>query len=70
MEERIEAEVVDVAALQGGDIEVPVSVSPPGVGGEEPVVGEERWEEMHRLKATGMTVSGVKGHSNFPSCGH
>jgi transposase len=51
--------VVHVAALQGGDIDVPVSVSPPGVGGEEPVVGEERWEEMHRLKATGMTVSGI-----------
>ena len=59
MDERIEAEVAAVAALQGGDSGAPVRVSPPGVGGEEPVVGQERWQEMHRLKAAGMTVSGV-----------
>ena len=59
MQERIEAEVVAVAALQGGDSGAPVRVSSPGVGGEEPVVAQERWEEMHRLKAAGMTVSGV-----------
>ena len=28
-----------------------VKVSSPGVGEEEPVVGQERWEEMRRLKA-------------------
>lgn len=38
-------------------IGAPVSVSSPGVGGEEPVVGQERWEEMHRLKAAGMTLA-------------
>jgi transposase len=59
VDEKCEAEVADVAALQGGDIDAPVSVSAPGVGGEEPVVGQERWEEMQRLKAAGMTVSGV-----------
>jgi hypothetical protein len=59
VQERIEAEVADVAALQGGDIGAPVRVCSPEVGGEEPVVGQERWEEMHRLKAAGMTVSGV-----------
>jgi len=59
VQERIEAEVVAVAALQGGDSGAPVRVSSPGVGGEEPVVAQERWEEMHRLKAAGMTVSGV-----------
>ena len=59
MQERIEAEVAAVAALQGGDSGAPVRVSSPGVGGEEPVVGQERWEQMHRLKAAGMTVSGV-----------
>jgi DNA invertase Pin-like site-specific DNA recombinase len=37
----------------------PMSVSSPGVGGEEPVVGQEPWEEMHRLRAAGMTVSGI-----------
>jgi transposase len=51
--------VVDIAALQGGDIDLPVNVPPPGVGGEEPVVGKERWEELQRLKAEGMTVSGI-----------
>jgi transposase len=51
--------VVVVAALQGGDIDAPVTVAAPGVGGEEPVVDQERWEEMHRLKATEMTVSGI-----------
>jgi transposase len=29
------------------------------VGGEDAVVGQERWEEMHRLKVAGMTVSGI-----------
>ena len=59
MQQRMEGEGADVAALQGGEIGAPVRVSSPGVGGEEPVVGQERWEEMHRLRAAGMTVSGV-----------
>ena len=36
-----------------------VKVSSPVVGEEEVVVGQERWEELHRLKAGGMTVSGI-----------
>lgn len=36
-----------------------VKVSSPGVGGEDVVVAEERWQELHRLKAGGMTVSGI-----------
>jgi transposase len=36
-----------------------VKVSSPGVGEEDVVVGEERWEELKRLKAGGMTVSGI-----------
>ena len=59
MDGKVEGGVVDIAALQGGDIEASVSVAPPGVGGEELVVGKERWEELHRLKAAGMTVSGI-----------
>jgi transposase len=51
--------MVDVPALQGGNIDAPVRVSSPGVGEEEPVVAQERWEQMHRLKAAGMTVSGI-----------
>jgi transposase len=56
---KFEGEVVDLTALQGSEIDVPVNVSRPGVGGEELVVGKERWEELQRLKAAGMTVSGV-----------
>jgi hypothetical protein len=56
---KFEGEVADIATLQGGDIGAPVSVPPPGVGEEEPVVGKERWEELQRLKAVGMTVSGI-----------
>ena len=59
MDGKFEEEVVDIAALQGGDIDAPVNVASPGVGGEEPVVGKERWEELQRLKAAGMTVSGI-----------
>ncbi len=59
MQQGAEVVVADVPALQGGDIGAPVRVSLPGVGGEEPVVGKERWEQMQRLKAAGMTVSGV-----------
>ena len=58
MEERIEVQGAAVATLQGNNGGLPVTVSAPGVGVEEPVVGQERWEEMHRLKAVGMTVSG------------
>jgi hypothetical protein len=36
-----------------------VKVSSPVVGGEDVVVGQERWEELKRLKAGGMTVSGI-----------
>jgi transposase len=36
-----------------------VSVASPGLGGEDVVVGQERWEELRRLKAEGMTVSGI-----------
>ena len=48
-----------IAALRGGDTGAPVSVAMPGVGMEEPVVGQERWEEIRRLKVAGMTVSGI-----------
>ena len=53
MEERIEAEVEAV------------SVSSPGVGEEELVVGEERWDEMHRLKAAGIRCRGLRGRRGW-----
>jgi hypothetical protein len=36
-----------------------VKVSSPVVGEEDVVVDEERWEELQRLKASGMTVSAI-----------
>jgi len=36
-----------------------VKVSSPVVGEEDVVVGQERWEELQRLKAGGMTLSGI-----------
>ena len=36
-----------------------VKVCSPVVGEEDVVVGEERWQELHRLKAAGMTTSGI-----------
>src|SRR5687768_13526773 len=36
-----------------------VKVSSPVVGEEDVVVGEERWQELQRLKAAGMTTSGI-----------
>lgn len=36
-----------------------VKVSSPVVGEEDVVVGQERWEDLQRLKAGGMTVSGI-----------
>lgn len=59
MDERSEGEGMDVPALEGGDIGAAATMRGPGVGAEEPVVGQERWEELHRLKAEGMTVSGM-----------
>ena len=59
MEEETGVEVVAVAALQGGDSAAQARVAVPGVGAEEPVVGQERWEQIHRLRAAGMTVSAI-----------
>lgn len=35
MDGKVEREVADIAALQGGDIGAPVSVALPGVGGDD-----------------------------------
>jgi transposase len=43
--------------VEGGVLAV--KVSSPVVGEEDGVVGQERWEELRRLKAGGMTVSGI-----------
>ena len=59
MEEKREGEIADLGALQGAQIGALARMPGPGLGGEEPVVGQERWEEVRRLKAAGMTVSGI-----------
>lgn len=37
--------------------QVPVTVTLPAVGGEEPVINKERWEELRQLRAQGQSVS-------------
>jgi transposase len=59
MEQETGVEVSALAALQGGQSAAQATVGVPGVGAEEPVVGQERWEEIHRLRAGGMTVSAI-----------
>lgn len=51
MDEKLEGEVADGCEVG--------SMPAPGVGAEDGVVGQERWEEIHRLKAQGMTLSGI-----------
>jgi len=59
VDEKVGAELGALAALQGGESAAAATVPAPGVGAEELVVHQERWEEMRRLKAAGMTVSGI-----------
>lgn len=65
MDERGEVGLTEKVALQGSNVEVPVTVSQPGVGGEEPVIGRERWEEIRRLRAQGMAVSAIARESGL-----
>jgi transposase len=59
MDGKCEGDVAGVGALQGADIGALATMAAPGVGAEDEVVGQERWEEVRRLKAEGMTVSGI-----------
>jgi transposase len=61
VEDGSEGVVAAEAALEGNLSGAgPVTVAAPEVGmAEGLVVGQERWEEMHRLKAAGMTLSGI-----------
>ncbi|MGH9671077.1 MAG: hypothetical protein ACRD3A_13310 [Terriglobales bacterium] len=61
----LEGEVAAVAALERRDSSAQATVAVPGVGAEEPVVGQERWEEFRRLKAAGMTVSAIARGTGF-----
>jgi transposase len=60
VEERIEEDGVAVAADLKVDRDgTAATVPPPMSGREEPVVGQERWEAMHRLRSEGMSVSQI-----------
>ena len=47
--------------MEGNEIvvEVPAMVSVPTVGTEVPAISKERWEEMHRMRAEGQSVSQI-----------
>jgi transposase len=51
--------LVETVSPTGEDVGVPVNVSVPEVGTEEPVIGKERWEEIRRMRAEGMAVSQI-----------
>ena len=51
MEAKVEGDVTDAGGV--------ITMAAPGVGAEDVVVGQEHWEQIHRLKAEGMTVSGI-----------
>jgi transposase len=59
MEEQLGMDLVVVAGLKAGHIHAPAKVSAPVVGAEEPMVGKERWEGIHRLRCAGMAVSRI-----------
>jgi len=47
------------AGRQAGLNEPAANVPSPGAGGEEPVVGQQRWEEIRKLRSEGMNVSAI-----------
>jgi transposase len=51
VDKKVESTVADAPEV--------VTMPAPREGVEDVVVGQERWEQMHRLKAEGMTVSGI-----------
>jgi transposase len=40
-------------------LDLPVNVSVPEVGTEEPVIGKERWEEMRRMRTEGLALAQI-----------
>lgn len=46
-------------ALQGAGNAAPVTVAAFGTDAEDAVLGKERWEDIHRLRAAGMSVSQI-----------
>jgi transposase len=47
------------AGRQAGLEEPAANVPPPVAGGEEPVVGQQRWEDIRKLRSDGMNVSAI-----------
>lgn len=50
---------MDGNQLMIADGSSPVNVSVPGMGAEEQVIGKDRWEFMHKLKAEGQSLSQI-----------
>jgi transposase len=59
MEEQLGLDLVVVAGLKAGHNDAPAKVAAPRAGAEEPMVGKERWEGIHRLRSAGMAVSQI-----------
>ena len=51
--------VVDAVGPRADCVGAPVKVAVPEVGTEEPVIGQERWEEIRRMRAEGQAVSQI-----------
>ena len=66
MQQRLEtAEAVGLGALEGAELDRPGNVAAFGSDAEDMVVGKERWEEIHRLRAAGVSVSQIARSSGL-----
>jgi transposase len=59
VEERVEVDLIVATGLKAGCNDAPAKVTVPMVGAEEPVLGKERWEAIHRMRAEGTSVSRI-----------
>ena len=57
MQQETAGEVVVLGALEGAEHDRPGNVAAFGSNAEDVVVGKERWEEIHRLRLAGVSVS-------------
>jgi len=51
--------LADAVGPRADCVGAPVKVAVPEVGTEEPVIGQERWEEIRRMRAEGQAVSQI-----------
>ena len=66
MQQRLEtAEAVGLGALEGAEPDRPGKVAALGSDASDVVVGKERWEEIHRLRAAGVNASQIARSSGL-----